>query len=224
MDTCTGEGVTTSTATSLQSLWDDPLLLQDLVLKEKAREFDQDLNLESALCEPCLLVEWTRLRRIFLSDKIIIRLKNRIGEKPLFIVTRPNQCHTFVNSDTVDIRKIQDINNHPPFIKELLDPQDSSDDSGGYALLTYEYENGWVLMGCLASLTPSPPSSPIPPSEFQDNLPTSTTDQVVGDADDTIPLASPPPAPVREISRNFVATRNCSTCNKVPTNDILSSK
>ena len=96
MDTCVEGGATVITEgckqeshvpsqpTTLQSLCDDPLLLQHLVVREKLREFDQDIHLESPLIEPCLLVEWNRLRRVFSSDRIHFRFKE-VDEKPLIL-------------------------------------------------------------------------------------------------------------------------------------------
>ena len=174
MDTCVKGGATVITEgckqepcipsqpTSLQSLCDDPLLLQDLVVREKLREFDQDINLESPLIEPCLLVEWNRLRRVFSSGRVHFRLKERDNEKPLVLVMRASDgMGSSLISNTVDIRDVKDLKKMPSFVNELLVPQESTKDSGGYSLINYDPFHGWVLLGCLSSMETSPTLSPL---------------------------------------------------------------
>jgi len=162
---CKQESHVPSQPTTLQSLCDDPLLLQHLVVREKLREFDQDIHLESPLIEPCLLVEWNRLRRVFSSVRIHFRLKEMVDEKPLILAVRPVDGISSLIANTTDIREVEDLKKMPPFVKELLIPQETTKDSGGYALMSYDPAHGWILLGCLSSMEPSPPPSPLSKKE-----------------------------------------------------------
>ena len=138
-----------NTPSSFQVLLEDPLLLQDLVIKEKQREFDQDVNLENYTSEPCQLVEWNRLRRVFHSNRIHVRLK--FTEMPAIVqVMRPSDQYSFSNSGTTDIREITDWTGVPSCVEKLIEPQNSPHESG-YTLLNYDAIHGWVLLGCLNS-------------------------------------------------------------------------
>ena len=138
-----------STPSNFELILNDPLLLQDLVLKEKEREYDQDINLEHPLEEPCQLVEWNRLRRILFSNRIDIRVK--FTEDPIVLVMRLID----LSYDSTGIRDITNWEGVPSFVKDLIEPEDSSEGVGGYAILNYDTNNGWVLLGCLAFDSPA---------------------------------------------------------------------
>jgi len=203
-----------SMPSNFQLLLNDPLLLQDLVLKEKERELDQDINLGNPLEEPCQLVEWNRLRRLFLSGRIDIRVN--FSEESIVIVMRlVDQLDEF---NFIGIREIADWEGVPSFVKDLIEPQDSPEGFAGYVILSYDANHGWILLGCLASHPPAVGTDDTTVPLDLESEPGQVFEQSIEPKCDlrTVSL------PIEECSvedtkkkQRFRAFKICSTCKKV---------
>ena len=159
------------TPSRIQSLLDDPLVLQDLVMAEKSRAFDQDIELSPPVGQPCQLVAWNRFRNIYLIGRVHIRFKQSPDplEESVVLVMRPEDQLRFCHLSK-DVKAITDWIQAPPFLTDLVNPL-SSDKFAGYALLIYNTSLGWELAG---RLTPfSDYEMPGNLSSFQEQIPES---------------------------------------------------
>jgi hypothetical protein len=123
--------------------------LQDLVIAEKSRAFDQDIDLSPPVGQPCQLVAWNRFRNIYLTGRVHIRFKESSDplEESFVLVMRPEDQLRFCHLSK-DVKTITDWTQAPPFLTDLVNPL-SSDKFAGYALLIYDASLSWELAGRL---------------------------------------------------------------------------
>ena len=162
------------TPSRIQHLLDDPLILQELVIIEKSRSPNQDIDLNPPAVHPCHLITWSRFRDHYLSDRIHIRFKQSSDisvEESMVLVMRPEDQLRFCHMSK-DVKVLTDWTHAPPFLTDLVNPL-SSDKFAGYALLIYDTSHGWELAG---RLTPfSEYEIPGNLNSFQEMAPESTS-------------------------------------------------
>ena len=138
-------------------LSDERFQLQNLMMQEKARAFDEDIDLTVRQGQTVQLIAWIRFHRIYQAGQMHIRfLSRRAG--PVILVMRPSEI---VAADiTCDIQDMQGKGNAPEIVKELLDPFVAPEETSRYAFLLCDGVK-WELVGCLAHRSPSDaPSKP----------------------------------------------------------------
>ena len=140
-------------------LSDERFQLQKLMTQEKARAFDEDIDLTVRQGQTVQLVAWIRFHRIYQSGQIHIRfLSRRAG--PVILVMRPSEV---VAADiTCDIQDMRGKDHVPEIVKELLDPFIAPTETSRYAFLLCDGAK-WELVGCLAHRSPS--DAPAKPRE-----------------------------------------------------------
>lgn len=140
-------------------LSDERFQLQKLMTQEKARAFDEDIDLTVRQGQTVQLVAWIRFHRIYQSGQIHIRfLSRRAG--PVILVMRPSEV---VAADiTCDIQDMRDKDHVPEIVRELLDPFIAPTETSRYAFLLCDGAK-WELVGCLAHRSPS--DAPAKPRE-----------------------------------------------------------
>ena len=142
----------------IKFLLDDPLVLQNLIIEEKARCFDLSINLPIPTDQTCQAILWSRLHLAYLSDRFEMRLTRRNDETVVILNTLAfaSQFSTF----STNVKNLRDWTGVPSFVKELVQPLVYSDCAYKYALLIYDEIYGWELIGCLPTF-----DSPIPESQ-----------------------------------------------------------
>jgi len=133
----------------VQFLFENPLLLQDLVIEEKARCFDQEIDLTFPTDKKCQMVLWTRLQRAYHSDRFCMRLTKRADEAVVLLMSWANVGR--FSTISTDVKQVTNWNGVPPFVQELMNPVNSSDESAKYAFLLYDGYHGWELAGYTAT-------------------------------------------------------------------------
>ena len=155
----------------LKFLYEDPLLLQELVIQEKFRApgNEMDLDMYQTRQRSLQVVTFCRLRRIYQSGLLSIRLDN---SKPLVLVTRITDAHRFACSSTEISLLSSDWTNVPSIVTELLSTLDVTGDPARYTLLLYNVVHDfWELIGCLdSSFTDTVPSQTSPEENPMDFL------------------------------------------------------
>lgn len=134
----------------------DPRILRNLILAEQSRTSDQEVNLTSPTTnpDPSQLVGWKRLKRMYHCNRLYIRMTKRCGE-PVVLLMYPEDRNRFGFFST-DLQDLKNWTLIPPFVKELINPQEESDTGSysRYALLVCNDFHGWELVGCISALTP----------------------------------------------------------------------
>ena len=142
----------------IQFLLDDPLILQNLIIEEKARCFDLRINLPIPTDQTCQAILWSRLRRAYQSEQFEMRLTRRNDETVVILnsLAFASQFSTF----STNVKNVRDWTGVPSFVQELIHPSDNSDSANKYVLLIYEELYGWELIGCIPTF-----GSPVPESQ-----------------------------------------------------------
>lgn len=177
----------------LQYLFDNPLLLQDLVLREKSRtEDDQDLVIPQDRNDQSSNDQLMSLRRFHHLCSVARRIHIRLAVKVVLVIRSEDLCQ--LSDITVDPR---DSDRIPPCYSDLLQALESDSYEDKYAFLHFnEYFQCWQLIGCMAPFyNPSTsPVSPIP-SALPDNCEDTTPPTVVQRPVNVVqPLEALPPA------------------------------
>lgn len=126
-------------------LFENPLLLQDLVIEEKARYFDQNIDLPFSTDMKCQMVLWTRLHRAYHSGRFCMRLTKRADEAVVLLMNLDNVSN--FSTISTDVKHVTNWNGVPPFVQELMSPLNSADGFSKYAFLVYDGYHGWELVG-----------------------------------------------------------------------------
>ena len=142
----------------IKFLLDDPLVLQNLIIEEKARCFDQSINLPIPTDQTCQAILWSRLHLAYLSVRFEMRLTRRNDETVVILnsLAFASQFSTF----STNVKNVRDWTGVPSFVQELIHPSDNSDSANKYVLLIYEELYGWELIGCIPTF-----GSPVPESQ-----------------------------------------------------------
>ena len=130
--------------------------LRDLIVEETSRPLDQDVNLTSPTNQPSQLVNWQRLQRMYRTNRLYIRMTKRYGE-PVVLLMYPEDEHRF-SFFSSDLQDVQNWSLVPPFVKSLINTQETGSDTGDYAtyaLLVCNNFHGWELAGCISALAPT---------------------------------------------------------------------
>ena len=155
----------------LKFLYEDPLLLQELVIQEKIRASgnEMDLDMYQTRQRSFQVVTFCRLRRIYQAGFLSIRLDN---SKPLVLVTNITDSYRFACSSTEISLLSSDWTNVPSIVTELLSTLDVTGDPTRYTLRLYNVVHDfWELIGCLdSSFTDTAPSQTSPEENPMDFL------------------------------------------------------
>ncbi len=138
-------------ADRLKFLYEDPLLLQELVFQEKCRASSNELDLNMYLTSRryVQVVTFCRLRRIYHAGLLSIRLHK---SKPSVLVTMPFDAYRFASTSTEINQLSSDWTQVPSLVTELLSALDVSNDPTRYTILLYDVmQECWELVGCLDS-------------------------------------------------------------------------
>jgi len=130
--------------------------LRDLIVLETSRPLDQDVNITSPTNQPSQLVNWKRLQRMYRTNRLSIRMTKRCGE-PVVLLMYPEDEHRF-SFFSSDLKDVQNWSLVPPFVKSLINTQETGFDTGDYAtyaLLVCNNFHGWELAGCISALAPT---------------------------------------------------------------------
>lgn len=131
----------------LQFLLDDPLILQDLIIEEKARCLDQDVDLPFPADQKCQAILWSRLHRAYQSERFQMSLTRRFDEPVVMLSSLANAAH--FSTFSTNVKDVRNWTGVPSFVKELICPLNALDCAAKYALLIYDAFHGWELIGCL---------------------------------------------------------------------------
>ena len=114
------------------------------MIEEKARCFDESINLPISIDQTCQVILWSRLHRAYLSDRFEMCITRRNDETVVILnsLAFTTQFSTF----STNVKDLRDWTGVPSFVQELIQPSESADK---YALLIFDELYGWVLIGCL---------------------------------------------------------------------------
>jgi len=135
-----------SSLNRFQFLLDNPLLLQDLLSREKQIQPDQ-LEIDWVLHPDrpaAQTVSLNRLQRSYLASRFHIKI---VSDSRVLTVPA-NQVSPYNSSNSVDLKDIIDLEAIPPVVNEFLTlPEDR------YFLLLHHSESSWEMIGCLSPMT-----------------------------------------------------------------------
>lgn len=144
-------------STRFQFLFDDPLILQEIVLAEKIRDVNDQDSLTVPDGQSVQAVSLQRFHSLYLSGRIHLRLNS--GFRQTVLVVESAHLHQF-QSSTIDAKDVL-LDGAPVVLLDLLCWLSACDYVNKYAFLAYNAEfQCWELVGCLTPLVKNHPSQP----------------------------------------------------------------
>ncbi len=143
-----------------QFLFDNPLLLQDLISQEKEIPLD-NIEINWTVPHPInndqqpvvQVISLARFHRSYLASRFHIRIVNESSVLAMPNLVFPFDCTTWDLNDLSDIVKLGFMT-IPPVVEEFLSHHDSNDDYYNcYMILLHHSKSCWEMIGCLSPIT-----------------------------------------------------------------------
>ena len=128
-----------------QFLFENPLLLQDILSQEKLIPPDQlDINWVLQPNRPVVqTVSLIRLQRSYLAARFHVR----ITSESRVLVMPSNLVSPYNSSNSLDLNDLSDLDAIPQVVEEFLTVSEDR-----FMLLFYHSESSWEMIGCLSPM------------------------------------------------------------------------
>ncbi len=134
-----------ATLNRFQFLFENPLLLQDLLSREKLippdqLEIDWVLHPDRPVAQTVSLI---RLQRSYLASRFHVRITN----ESCVLAMPPNLVFPYNSCNSADLNDLSDSDVIPQVVEEFLTLSEDR-----YMLLLHHSESSWEMIGCLSPM------------------------------------------------------------------------